>query len=285
MGHGRLRSLRELRDYVQEHQQQFAERAAARPLQGGRVTPHANLQNALRQQNHGELRWYLMLSKVAAGRSRPWTSTERLLLKSTWDAIHICLRPDTYSPTPPSELQVFCQSMTMRSLNVQYPWSRLLLHGTKLVEVRRYPLGRRNIIHKHEEVFLIETPAKGKFDRSLLDGQFAWAAVSGHQLPGPPKHAQVIGTIRFSHHTEYKSFADFRTDEPCHLIGRSSLFEWDGKSCLYAWHVQSWRLFTTPTPAGLKTQTGYSKPKTLSVSTTDDVAPAAKSQVAEASLR
>ena len=49
-------------------------------------------------------------------------------------------------------------SLLLRGLNIQYPFSRLILAGLKDTEVRDYALGYRNIAHPDEEMFLIETP-------------------------------------------------------------------------------------------------------------------------------
>jgi len=43
----------------------------------------------------------------------------------------------------------------LRGLNIQYPFSQLILSGVKLVEARRYPLGYRDIAAAEEELFLI----------------------------------------------------------------------------------------------------------------------------------
>ena len=37
------------------------------------------------------------------------------------------------------------QAVTLRGLNIQYPFSRLILLGAKSIEARRYALGHRNI--------------------------------------------------------------------------------------------------------------------------------------------
>ena len=44
------------------------------------------------------------------------------------------------TPTAPSP-----QAVTLRGLNIQYPFSRLILLGAKSIEARRYALGHRNI--------------------------------------------------------------------------------------------------------------------------------------------
>ena len=67
----------------------------------------------------------------------------------------------------------------MIGLNVQVPWSFLLINGDKSVETRSYPLPKK---YEGVELALIETPGKyGRFK------------------------SHIIGTITFSHSFEYPS--------------------------------------------------------------------------------
>ena len=104
------------------------------------------------------------------------------------------------------------QELCLRGLNVNYPFSQLILHGVKTVEVREYDLGHRNIAHADEELFLIETPAKAK-DAAQLDG---------FDVCPPPPEAQVVGTVKFSHSSRYRSLPEFRRDRPSHRIQAGS---------------------------------------------------------------
>ena len=53
------------------------------------------------------------------------------------------------------------QQVTLRGLNIQFPFSQLVLLGAKTIEARTYRLGKGNIAQAGEEMFLIETPGKG----------------------------------------------------------------------------------------------------------------------------
>ena len=57
--------------------------------------------------------------------------------------------------------------LTLRGLNIQYPFSQLILAGAKTIEARSYPLGHRNIARPGERLFVIETPGPGD---ALTDG-------------------------------------------------------------------------------------------------------------------
>jgi hypothetical protein len=62
------------------------------------------------------------------------------------------------------------QSLCLRGLNIQYPFSQLILEGLKVKEARTYELGKRNIAHPGEELFLIETPGSRNTVGALVEG-------------------------------------------------------------------------------------------------------------------
>ena len=104
---------------------------------------------------------------------------------------------------------------TLRVLNVQRPWARLLLTGAKKVEVRKYPLKN----YMDEDLWLLET----KGERAPRD--FASA---------------IIGAIRFGQDFEYQDLPAFRADEHRHCIPQGSSFDWQPSKTpkLYGWVVQ-----------------------------------------------
>ena len=67
--------------------------------------------------------------------------------------------------------QPVLQKLTLRGINIQYPFSRLILSGVKSVEARRYPLGHRNLAHKNEDLFLIETHGTGDLKGVLMESE------------------------------------------------------------------------------------------------------------------
>ena len=102
----------------------------------------------------------------------------------------------------------------LRGLNVQQPWARLLLDGTKTVEVRTYPLKS----YKMEMLHLIET---------------------GGRKASPDFRTCTIGQIQFESDFQYTSLEVFRDDERRHCIPRGSPFDWrpDVTPKLYGWIV------------------------------------------------
>ena len=67
--------------------------------------------------------------------------------------------------------QPVLQKLTLRGMSIQYPFSRLILSGVKSVECRRYPLGHRNLAHKNEDLFLIETRGTGDVEGALMESE------------------------------------------------------------------------------------------------------------------
>lgn len=114
-------------------------------------------------------------------------------------------------------------------LNVQAPWARLLLEGTKTIETRTYPLPEKYL---GQDLWLIETPGRlGKFK------------------------ARVIGVIRFSDCKEYESATAFYEDSDLHLIEVGSQdYEWRSGVQKFGWVVASARKtveFVAPSPRGI----------------------------------
>lgn len=108
------------------------------------------------------------------------------------------------------------------ALEVQQPWSRLLLEQKKTVEARSYPLpdgllGRR--------IYLLESHAQGSLQSSLANNF---------------QTNSIIGSVVFSKVIEYNSQDEFQSDEESHLVSRDSPFGWTlGTERMYGWIVQN----------------------------------------------
>ena len=104
-----------------------------------------------RQLNQDEVRYY------------EWCLSDAAL---TTEAPFKRLR--TMTPPLPGE----AVTLRMRGLNIQWPFSQLLLMGVKTEEVRRYDLGYKCITKKDEDVWIVETKGRcTKADKhALLDG-------------------------------------------------------------------------------------------------------------------
>lgn len=111
--------------------------------------------------------------------------------------------------------------MSKRSLsgiNIQYPWSELLVSGKKTIETRSYPLPEKFI---NVELAVIETPGKtGK--------KFGIAK------------ARITGTIIFSGSKKYKSKSAWMKDYKKHLVTETDpMFTYSSNKPKYGWIVVS----------------------------------------------
>ena len=84
-----------------------------------------------------------------------------------------------------------CETVSLPGLNVQWPFSQLILSGDKTVEVRPYALGWRNIGRPGVEMWLVETPGEA----SAVSKR--WALPCDAPVAPRPKHAQIVGTVVF----------------------------------------------------------------------------------------
>lgn len=97
-------------------------------------------------------------------------------------------------------------------LNIQIPWSTLLINGWKSVETRSYPLPKK---YEGIELYLVETPGKyGRFK------------------------ARVIGTITFSHSFKYPDKQSWIDDYNRHKVEEGDEFcHWNENKPKYGWVV------------------------------------------------
>jgi hypothetical protein len=108
----------------------------------------------------------------------------------------------------------------MTGLNIQAPWSSLLINGLKIVETRSYHIPIKYVGHP---LYLVETPGKlGKFK------------------------ARVIGTITFSCSIKYLDKTSWINDHNKHLVSQDDpLYGWNDKP-KYGWVVSYVEKFDQP---------------------------------------
>ena len=82
-------------------------------------------------------------------------------------------------------------TLSLRGLNIQWPFSQLLLLGAKPEEVRTYDLGYRQICNRDEEAWIVET--KGPPTKAATN-----AIVGDLQIAPRPSAAQIVGTVSFA---------------------------------------------------------------------------------------
>ncbi len=141
-------------------------------------------------------------------------------------------------------LKGMAQKLTLRGLNIQWPFSQLILTGAKPAEVRTYALDEE---HKHiarpgEELWLIETPGPAS------DAN-ANALVEDAVIGPRPKKAQIVGTTAFSHSARYADLSAFHADFASHRIREGGEKDWTDEKERHAWRVAAARSLVQPIPA------------------------------------
>ena len=115
----------------------------------------------------------------------------------------------------------------MTGLNIQIPWSTLLIDALKSVETRSYPLPKK---YEGVELALIETP--GKY------GGFK---------------SRIIGTITFSHSFQYPDKQSWIGDYNRHKVEElDEFYSWKPNKSKYGWVVSNIKKFDQPIPAPVK---------------------------------
>ena len=109
----------------------------------------------------------------------------------------------------------------MTGINIQTPWSALLINEVKSVETRSYPLPEKYV---GEEIALIETPGRyGRFK------------------------ARIIGTITFSHSFKYPDQRAWGDDYNRHCVAVDDpIYNWKDDKPKYGWVVSKVTKFDKP---------------------------------------
>lgn len=109
----------------------------------------------------------------------------------------------------------------MTGLNVQTPWSTLLINGQKSVETRSYPLPKR---YEGVPLSLIETPGKSAKFKS-----------------------RIIGQITFSHSFQYPDENAWKDDYARHRVEENDpMYGWKSNKKKYGWVVSNVIKFDEP---------------------------------------
>ncbi len=114
-------------------------------------------------------------------------------------------------------------------VNIQWPWSRMLVEGKKTVETRSYslPASKENVT-----LAIIETPGpRGRRDAGIAK-------------------ARIIGTIKFSGSFRYHSKTEWLKDHRRHQVEVGDpQFAFRGDREKWGWVVSEVRLLPKPLPA------------------------------------
>jgi len=104
-------------------------------------------------------------------------------------------------------------------INIQYPISRLILSGKKVIETRTYPIPK---MYLKKEMAFIETPGK--------EGKFK---------------ARAVAIIKFTECFKYKSKKDFYSHSDKHFVTKDSFWAWKGKE-KWGWRIKVVRKLKKP---------------------------------------
>ena len=113
--------------------------------------------------------------------------------------------------------------MEMKSLtgiNIQFPISKMILEGSKIIETRTYPIPKQYI---GQEMVLVETPGK--------DGKFK---------------SRAVAIVKFGPSFKYNSKAEFYADSVRHRVTPDSPWAWNAKKGKWGWPLEVVRKFEQP---------------------------------------
>jgi hypothetical protein len=208
--------------------------ASSRAVSGVVPQPAASQPSQPNQEDRGHL-------DVSAKRPRTISSTGRVAPNSSSRGVTLC----------------------MRGLNIQWPFSQLLLIGAKTEEVRVYDLGHLNgrICKADDEVWIVET--KGPHAKAMTN-----AIIHGVELAPRPTAAQIVGTVTFSGAFQYINREDFASARECHRIAVGSKYDWDGSGSRFRWQVARVRKLAKPIAVSKTGQTGFG-PRSFTVEFAD----------------
>lgn len=116
-------------------------------------------------------------------------------------------------------------------LNIQWPWSRLILDGSKTIETRSYPIPEKYL---NVELAIIETPGPhGK--KAGIDG------------------ARIVGTIKFSGCFRYNEFEEWAEDYDRHCVPvNDPQYKFSNETEKWGWIIKEVKGFRIPRPAPVK---------------------------------
>ena len=117
-------------------------------------------------------------------------------------------------------------------INIQWPWSQMLLSGKKTIETRSYDI-KKGYLNK--DLALIETPGpKGRKEAGI-------------------EQARIIGIIVFSKTYRYVNFEHWKAEACAHFVDENdSPYSWRDGRAAWAWQVDSIIEFDKPAPAPLR---------------------------------
>ena len=100
-------------------------------------------------------------------------------------------------------------------LNIQWPFSQLVLLGVKTEEIRSYALNHRDIADANQEYYIVET--QGPCKKAMKNAIFGDIDIAPR-----PNAAHIVGTVIFSQSHQYKDQNTFHQARDKHCIAQGS---------------------------------------------------------------
>jgi len=118
------------------------------------------------------------------------------------------------------------EKKTRPGINIQWPWSQLIIEGKKTVETRTYDIPEK---HRGVELLLIETPGpRGKKEAGI-------------------EKARIIGSVTFVETYKYKTKKQWSSERDKHLVDNSDKFYgWNKKKEKWGWEVSNFTKHKDP---------------------------------------
>ena len=136
-------------------------------------------------------------------------------------------------------------------LNIQWPFSQLILLGVKTEEIRSYALDYRHIADANREYWIVET--KGPTNKAMKN-----AIVGDIDIAPRPNAAHIVGTVIFSQSHQYKDQNTFHQARDKHCIAQGlKKYDWGGTSDCFGWQVSKVKALKTPMPIASTGMTGF----------------------------
>lgn len=108
------------------------------------------------------------------------------------------------------------------AINIQFPISKLILEGSKIVETRTYPLPSK---YMGVPLLFIETPGKKGLFKS-----------------------RIVGLIVFRRCFQYRDETSFYSDFNRHRVEQTSQWAWSPNKPKWGWEIEEVRTFINPLP-------------------------------------
>jgi hypothetical protein len=114
-------------------------------------------------------------------------------------------------------------------LNIQWPWSRLILNGKKTVETRTYPIPRK---HLGKPLAIIETAgSRGKKEAGI-------------------NKAMIIGLVTFKRSFPYETKKQWVEDSKRHLVPVDhTKYTYQNETTRWGWEIDTVKILKQPKPA------------------------------------